>query len=75
MLNRLILFLIRLKLGVKKNERFQFTNQASRYNKYYINDRCIMKVSYDKYATERITKSNVKLNWLLNDKCKIKKVD
>ena len=31
-MKRLIIFLVRKKLGLKKGEHFRFANQASRYN-------------------------------------------
>ena len=34
-MKRLIIFLVRKKLGLKKGEHFRFANQASRYNTYY----------------------------------------
>ena len=69
-MTRLILFLIRLKLGVKKNERFEFANQKSIYNYYYINSDNIYKVIPRKFNT--ITRpANVSLKWLLDPKCEI----
>lgn len=67
---RLILFLIRLKLGVKKNERFEFDNQKSHYDYYYINSDNIYKVMVRKYDI-KTRPANVSLKWLLDPKCKI----
>jgi hypothetical protein len=75
MLTRLILFFIRLKLGVKKFQKFQFTNQKADYDKYYFNELGLQKIEYDKYAVAYVRPANVSLMWLLNDDCKIKKVD
>ena len=73
MLARLIVFLIRLKLGVKKMERFRFVNQKSRTDVYYFGDNCLIKATQGKYGVD-IELSGVSLNWLLNDECKITKV-
>lgn len=76
MLTRLILFLIRLKLGVIKGKKFQFTNQKSEYDVYYFNELGLQKIEYNSegYITN-FRPANVSLMWLLNDECKIKKVD
>lgn len=74
MITRLIIFLIRIKLGLRKYEKFQFTNQKSDYDKYYFTSTCIKKIEYDKHARSYIRESSVSLNWLLNDNCEIKKV-
>lgn len=73
MINRLIIFLIRMKLGLKKYEKFQFVNQKSSMDVYFFDDYCLMKKEY-KGSNLFIRESSVSLNWLLNDKCKIKKV-
>ena len=64
-MKRLIIFLIRKKLGVKTKQKFRFTNQKSDAFYYFTKDR-IMKESYG-----RTTDSNVRLNWLLDDECKV----
>ena len=64
-MNKLILFLIRRKLGVKKNELFRFTNQKTDAV-YYFSDRNLFKI----LDGVRIL-SNVKINWLFNKKCKV----
>lgn len=69
-MKRLILFLIRLKLGVKKNERFRFTNQTNKDECYYIDSFGVIKISVN-----RTKLSNVSLNWLLNRYCEIEKVE
>lgn len=73
MLARLIVFLIRLKLGVKKLERFRFENQKSKSDVYYFGDNCLIKAKQGKYGID-IELSGVSLNWLLNEDCKITKV-
>lgn len=67
-MKRLIIFLIRKKLGLKKNELFRFSNQREQ-SVYYFTDTNLMKIKYG-YAD----KSGVSLNWLLDDECKIEKM-
>lgn len=76
MLNRLIIFLIRRKLGVKKFERFKFTNQKTK-DAYFFNDNNLIKIvdgegvhGFDLFFTP-FEKSGVSLNWLLSEECEI----
>ena len=75
-MKKLIIYLIRKRLGLKLGERFQFTNQSER-NKdeyYFFTDTAIMKARTNKNSgREHISHSNVGLNWLLNDECEIRK--
>jgi hypothetical protein len=64
-MKRLIMFLLRKKLGVKKDQRFQFNGQKSDAV-YYISDEYVMK-----HYHGRTTTSNVSINWLLDDECDI----
>lgn len=68
MLNRLIIFLIRHRLGLKKRQLFKFANQNSR-DLYWFNADSLMKFEmYPKNTLdekERAHKSGVSLNWLL----------
>ena len=63
---RFIIFLIRLRLGLKKHEKFRFTNQKNPDHYYYFTKRRLMK-----YDGKLIRFSNVSLNWILDKKCKI----
>lgn len=75
-IKRLIIFLIRKRLGLKKFERFQFIEQKSKHNKYYFASDALMKVRYvdGKGRIEMDTiPAHVSLNWLLDDECRIKK--
>lgn len=65
LIKRLILFLVRWRLGLKKYELFQFDNQKTDAV-YCFSDSGIMKVYLG-----TITKSGVSLNWLLDDECGI----
>lgn len=69
LLNKLIIFLIRRKLHLKKGERFQFGNQKSD-SVYWFTEDTLMKMEYG-----RRYESNVSLNWLLNPDCKIRPTD
>lgn len=72
MLNRLILFLIRQKLHLKKWVGFRFVGQKSKQNFYFFDDCRICKVVRDSHHhEENIKNSNVSLNYLLSDECKI----
>jgi hypothetical protein len=70
MINRLILFLIRYKFGLKKFEGFRFTNQKTK-DIYYFGNTVLFKDT-EGALTEL---SHVSLNWLLNDDCKIIKIE
>lgn len=86
-MRRLIMFLIRRKLGVKKFEYFMFTNQKSD-DIYYIDSNNLMKISSrDTYGKEsyidhpiyegrhaKYSRSTASLNWLMSDGCKIKTI-
>lgn len=71
MLIKLIMFLIRIKLGLKKNQKFQFANQKSAMDVYYFTDTHIMKVDFQG-GKKNIHPSSVSLTWLLSDSCEIK---
>jgi hypothetical protein len=74
LLKRLIIFLIRKRLGLKKGEQFRFANQASEYNTYYFDKDCMLKNKFDNKEDFIVTPSSVSLNWLLDDRCDIVKV-
>lgn len=65
LLNKLIIFLIRLKLHLKKGECFQFDNQKTD-SVYWFTEGTLMKMEHG-----RRYESSVSLNWLLNPDCKI----
>lgn len=65
-INRLIIFLIRLKLHLKKGERFQFDNQKTD-SVYWFTESSLMKEERG-FRYE----ASVSLNWLLNKDCKIR---
>lgn len=69
-MKRLIWFLIRRKLGVKKYQQFIFTNQLSENTSYMISSDKIFKVQGN-----RLKHSDVSINWILSDECEIKVVE
>ena len=68
MSRRLVIFLVRKRLGLKKRQYFRFTNQKSSAL-YYFTSTAVMKV--EPTCTRQ---STVSLNWLLNDECSIEKI-
>lgn len=84
MIKRLIIFLVRIRLGLKKYELFRFENQRSRDIYYFTGARLKkFQISASKYdvlnfsGTEQLVESKVSLNWLLslNPKVMIHKID
>lgn len=67
-MKRLIIFLVRKKLGLKKYEQFQFANQKSDAV-YYFSDGEIVKLRRGESRP-----SSVSLNYLLSDECEIRRV-
>ena len=68
-MKRFIIFLIRKRLGVKKYESFRFENQKSNAV-YYFTETGVMK----NWRGE-IEPSNVSINWLIDDNCKVHSVN
>ena len=69
-MNRLIIFLLRKKLGVKLFEPFRFSTQKNKENVYYFVRTRLIK----KYPSGMTKLAHVQLNWLLDDQCMIEKV-
>lgn len=68
-MDRLILFLIRKRLGLKKCEKFQFAGQKNKDSYYYISDNAIYKETHEVgYTISEY--SNISVNWMLSDECK-----
>lgn len=65
-MKRLIIFLIRRRLGLRKHQTFKFANQKNKDAMYYFTSTGVVKI----YGT-KTKRSNVSLNWLLDDECKI----
>ena len=68
-MKKLILFLIRKRLHLKKYELFTFDGQKSK-TQYYFTDTELVKMWVSRGVSER---SNVSLNWILDDECKIRR--
>ena len=66
-MKRIIIFLVRKRLGLKKEQPFKFYNQKLKEEYYYFTDDAVMK----RNIRGKIEKSTVSLNWLLDDKCEI----
>ena len=75
-MKRLILTLIRMKLGIFKGDKFRFANQRSKEDYYYFTDTGLMKAEYiDDFKCPNIRPANVALNWLIDDNCVIRMVE
>lgn len=68
-MRRFIVYLVRMKLGLKKHEYFKFNNQKSNAI-YFFTDDAVMKA-----WCGRVEKSGVSLNWLLDDECVIERCE
>ena len=68
-MRRLIIFLVRKRLGLKKLDGFQFAEQKSDAIYFFTDDEVL------KWDGANTKPSSVSLNWLLNDYCKIRRVD
>ena len=73
MIKRLIVFLIRRRLRLKKYQRFRFANQKTD-NVYYFTSDMLIKTPDDKRTVSRAEKSLVSLNWLVSDECEVEVV-
>lgn len=73
MIERLIVFLIRRRLHLKKYQRFRFKNQKTD-NVYYFTEDRLIKIPEDKRTVSRAEKSLVSLNWLVSDECEVELV-
>lgn len=66
-MRRLIMFLIRKKLRLRKYQFFRFENQKSPTNLYFFTRNHLMKQTGDGF----VYGSHVSLNWLLSNECHI----
>ncbi len=67
-MRKIVIFLIRKRLGLKKYEKFQFVGQKTSAV-YYFTESNLMK-----YWRNQTMLSGVSLNWLLDNECKIERV-
>lgn len=70
MIKRLIVFLIRRRLRLKKHQQFRFKNQKTD-NVYYFTADKLIKIPEDKRTVGKAEKSLVSLNWLVSDECEV----
>ena len=76
MLKKLIIFLIRKKLGLKNNQSFRFVGQKSKTDYYYFDNDILWKARCCRTGqVMNATQSHVRLNWLLDDECEIVPMD
>lgn len=68
MIKKIVLFLVRRRLKLKKYEPFQFVNQKNSAV-YYFTEEGIIKAWHG-----FVEKSGVSLNWMLDDECEIRRV-
>ena len=73
MYKKLIVFLIRKRLGLKKFEAFRFTNQHNKSESYYFTDTALIK-RFTSFSHLEPDLAHVSLNWLLDDECEIERV-
>ena len=67
-MNRIVIFLIRKKLGLKKFQHFKFVGQKTDAT-YWFTESNIMK-----RWNNHTTLSGVSVNWLLDSECKVEVV-
>lgn len=73
LIKKLIVFLVRKRLGIDKYELFHFANQKSSNAVYFFADDGLWKTWWSRGSDmfDYAVKSTVSLNWLLDDDCKI----
>jgi len=67
MMQRLIILLVRTRLGLKQNEHFQFSNQK-KPDVYWFTEKKLLKKTPEGW----VYPSKVSLNWLLNRECRVR---
>lgn len=72
-MRKIIIFLLRKHFGLKKYEKFRFTNQKTR-DWYYFTANCLMKKNRTQKDSPHWVQSSVSLNWLLSPECEIQKL-
>lgn len=70
MKNRIIIYLIRKKLKLNKNQLFKFKNQKDT-GKYYFSEDALIKIC----GNENTKMAHVGLNYLISDECKVLKLN
>lgn len=70
MVRKIIIFLVRARLGLKKYQQFRFSNQKSKTDTYYFGTDFVYKM-----IGCNVVLSDVSLNWLIDPRCEIVKLD
>lgn len=73
-MKKFVIFIIRKRLGLKPFEGFRFVGQKSERDWYFFGKECVWKVIFRRGIGEVIVPSGVSLNWLLSEKCTIRKI-
>ena len=73
-MKKFIISLVRRYLGLKKYEGFKFVNQKTEDIYNFGDDGDYKTYSYGSDYEKKKKKSNVSLNWLLDDECDIQSV-
>ena len=68
-MKKLIVYLVRKHLGLKKYEYFRFSNQKSNAVYWFADTQILKTTSFG--SNQVITLSNVSLNWLLDENCEV----
>ena len=73
-MNRLIIYLIRKRLKLKRNEKFRFKNQRDKKDYYFFGKTKLIKGEYicGRYMFKD---SKCSLNHLLSEECEIERVE
>lgn len=74
-MKRLILFLIRRRLGLRKWELFTFTNQKSNDLYFFTEEGLFKRYHAGDHWGWHTVRSSVSLNWLLDEECQINKIE
>lgn len=69
-MNKLIIYLIRKKLGLKKDQFFYFKNQTNKSDRYFFTDNKLKKKTTLCYGFTITKPANIRLNFLLSDEAK-----
>lgn len=67
-MRKIVIFLIRKRLGLKKYEQFRFVEQKSNAVYYFTEDNLM------KYWRNQTMLSGVSLNWLVDTNCRVERV-
>ena len=71
-MKKLILFMVRKRLGLMKYEKFQFSNQKSECYAYYFDSEGLWKKPINGLDARL---SNVSLNYLLSKECIVRVIE